>query len=215
MKKPRFFEEVAGIYKITNLITGQIYIGSSKNIRKRCQQHRHNISTKRIYGNDYSVKKPLYIDMRKYGLDNFEMEIVEITDNLLEREQYYIDLLKPHYNKNNPIVNLEEAKKKAREYSKKYAKIFLKNHPEYRKEYYAKNKGMTLEEFELYKENRHKKAIENEKEAIRKNTNKYNNQICLYKGKKYKLVTLAGKLKKEGIEFQYQEAKKYIITDME
>ena len=215
MKKPRFFEEVAGIYKITNLITGQIYIGSSKNIRKRCQQHRHNISTKRIYGNDYSVKKPLYIDMRKYGLDNFEMEIVEITDNLLEREQYYIDLLKPHYNKNNPIVNLEEAKKKAREYSKKYAKIFLKNHQEYRKEYYAKNKGMTLEEFELYKENRHKKAIENEKEVIRKNANKYNNQICLYKGKKYKLVTLAGKLKKEGIEFQYQEAKKYIITDME
>ena len=211
MKKPRFFEEVAGIYKITNLITGQIYIGSSKNIRKRCHQHRHNISTKRIYGNDYSVKKPLYIDMRKYGLDNFEMEIVEITDNLLEREQYYIDLLKPFYNKNNPIVNLEEAKKKAREYSKKYAK----NHPRNYKEYYAKKKGMTLEEFELYKENRHKKAIENRKEIIKKYTNKYNNQICLYKGKKYKLVTLAGKLKKEGIEFQYQEAKKYIIENMQ
>lgn len=38
--------------------------------------------------------------MLKYGFDNFNLEILEFctVENVLEREQYYIDLLKPEYN---------------------------------------------------------------------------------------------------------------------
>ena len=148
--------------------------------------------------------------MRKYGLDNFEMEIIEITDNLLEREQYYIDLLKPHYNKNNPIVNLEEAKKKAREYSKKYAKIFLKNHPEYRKEYYAKKKGMTLEEFELYKENRHNSIITRAKTPETKSTETIEREE---KGILYISVPERLKDKTIIIEINHGDSREHILVD--
>lgn len=38
--------------------------------------------------------------MLKYGYNNFNLEILEYCDKniLIEREQYYIDLLKPEYN---------------------------------------------------------------------------------------------------------------------
>ncbi len=38
--------------------------------------------------------------MLKYGYSKFRLEILEYcsVENLLEREQYYIDLLKPEYN---------------------------------------------------------------------------------------------------------------------
>ena len=38
--------------------------------------------------------------MAQYGLDNFLFEIIEETDNLKEREQYYIEQLNPSYNNN-------------------------------------------------------------------------------------------------------------------
>ena len=36
----------------------------------------------------------------KYGFSNFKLEILEYCDldNVIEREQYYINLLKPEYN---------------------------------------------------------------------------------------------------------------------
>ena len=86
--------KIAGIYKITNIITGEFYIGSSKDIKKRWVSHR-SLSVHKRYPN---VK--LYKAMASYGLDNFIFEIIEKTDNLKEREQYYIEQLKPSYNNN-------------------------------------------------------------------------------------------------------------------
>ena len=84
--------KISGVYKITNIITGDFYIGSSKNIKQRWASHK-SPSAKKRYPN---VK--LYKAMAKYGLDNFTFEIIEKTDNLKEREQYYIEQLKPSYN---------------------------------------------------------------------------------------------------------------------
>jgi group I intron endonuclease len=69
-----------GIYKITNNITGQSYIGQSKNIANRFKAH--------IQHNDTLLSK----DIKKYGKENFTFEVLEecTVDKLDEREDYYI-----------------------------------------------------------------------------------------------------------------------------
>ncbi len=44
--------------------------------------------------------------LKKYGMANFKLFIIEDTntDNLIEGEQYWIDILKPEYN-TNPIAS--------------------------------------------------------------------------------------------------------------
>lgn len=73
-----------GIYKITNLVNGKCYIGQSKNIEARWKGH------KREYlKHDY----PIYLAMRKYGVDNFKFEVIIECDkddlNFYETEYIY------------------------------------------------------------------------------------------------------------------------------
>ena len=86
--------KISGVYKITNIITGEFYIGSSCNIEKRWASHKIPSAHKK------HPNSKLYKDMAKYGRDNFTIEVIEETDNLREREQYYIKRLKPSYNNN-------------------------------------------------------------------------------------------------------------------
>ena len=70
--------KICGIYKITNTITGDFYIGSSKNVKHRWAQHKWP-STWNKYPN-----KQLYHDMKKYGVDKFVFEVlVEVEENFL------------------------------------------------------------------------------------------------------------------------------------
>ena len=85
---------ISGVYKITNNITGDFYIGSSKDIKLRWASHKRPSAQKR------QPNSKLYKAMASYGLDNFTFEIIEKTDNLREREQYYIEQLNPSYNNN-------------------------------------------------------------------------------------------------------------------
>ena len=57
--------KICAVYKITNTITGDFYIGSSKNIKNRLAAHKCK-STWKIHPNNQ-----LYLDMQKYGIDNF------------------------------------------------------------------------------------------------------------------------------------------------
>ena len=90
---------ISGIYKITNIITGDFYIGSSKNIKRRWKDHR-KITTRNKYNN-----YPLYRDMTIYGLDNFKFEVLkECENNLLKKLEYeYFLKLKPKYNISKPF----------------------------------------------------------------------------------------------------------------
>ena len=87
---------ITGIYKITNLIDGKIYIGQSRNIEQRFQQHK--LIPFRKSADDYD--KVLYQAIREYGLDNFQFEIIEECkeEELNQKENYYIDF----YKSNNP-----------------------------------------------------------------------------------------------------------------
>ena len=91
---------VCGVYKIINTINGKVYIGSSKDISRRWNEH--------IYSLDVNAhhNKKLQNAWNKYGRQNFKFEIIEECDekNQFEREQYYIDLYKPFLNDGYNIV---------------------------------------------------------------------------------------------------------------
>lgn len=85
----------SGIYKITNLVNQKFYIGGSVNVYNRMHTHRTKLKNK-----NHSCKHLEY-SYHKYGEDNFLFEVIEYCkqDELVLREQYYLDLLKPEYNK--------------------------------------------------------------------------------------------------------------------
>lgn len=108
--------KISGVYKITNTITNECYIGSSIDIKKRWIAHKQPCHWKQQPNNK------LYIDFQQYGLDKFKFEIVEETDNIKEREQYYIDSLKPIYNDRRANGwDLEKMKEHKRKYYKEYS----------------------------------------------------------------------------------------------
>ena len=107
--------KISGVYKITNTVTGDFYIGSSKNVKLRWAVHKRT-STWNKYPN-----KQLYHDMQEYGLDKFVCEILEEVeaDSLKEKEQKFIETLNPSYNnKNANGLDIERRKEFQKEYYK-------------------------------------------------------------------------------------------------
>lgn len=84
----------SGIYKIKNILTGEFYIGSSKCLKRRWIIHSYKLKK----GNHANII--LQRAWNKYGEDNIKFEVIEFCekDKLFEREQYYLDDLKPKYN---------------------------------------------------------------------------------------------------------------------
>ena len=75
--------KISAVYRITNTITGDFYIGSSKDVKRRWVNHKCPSSLKQHPNNQ------LYKDMQKYGVDKFVFEILaEVeADKLKEAEQ--------------------------------------------------------------------------------------------------------------------------------
>lgn len=84
----------SGIYKWTNKLTNDVYIGQSKNLAQRFMKY-FNLN----YLKDRNTLV-IHRALLKYGYSNFTLEILEYCDiiNLTEREQYYLDILNPKYN---------------------------------------------------------------------------------------------------------------------
>jgi len=80
--------DYSGIYKITRLKTGEIYIGQTTSIDKRFQDH-----VKSALGVGTLTSSQLHRTMAKDGPENFTFEIIEQVekDKLKEREAYYIN----------------------------------------------------------------------------------------------------------------------------
>lgn len=87
----------SGVYRWINLVNGKSYVGSSVNLGYRLKQY-YSVSYLNRKKSASSISRALV----KYGHSNFKLEILEYCEAdrliILEREQYYIDLLKPEYN---------------------------------------------------------------------------------------------------------------------
>ena len=88
--------KICGIYKITNTVTNDFYIGSSKDVKHRWRDHKRPSMRKK------HPNSQLYKDFQKYGLENFIFEVLEevAPEKLREKEQQFIETLKPTYNSN-------------------------------------------------------------------------------------------------------------------
>jgi group I intron endonuclease len=91
-------KKTSGVYSIVNLTNSKEYVGSSVGIENRWLQHRYKLNL----GKHHSPH--LQHSWTKYGQDAFELRIIEecepTKELLIEREQLYIDALKPAYNYN-------------------------------------------------------------------------------------------------------------------
>lgn len=83
-------KKISGVYMLLNKSTNQCYIGSSKDIDRRFYQHRYN--------KDRIITK-LYTDMKSNDFDFIVLTECAV-DELKQKEQEFIDLLKPYYNTN-------------------------------------------------------------------------------------------------------------------
>jgi group I intron endonuclease len=80
---PQEFINKFYVYKIINMINKKIYIGKSNNVKKRWREH---IS----YSNNKSHNYPISNAIRKYGKNNFSIEIV--GEFLCEQKAYDIEI---------------------------------------------------------------------------------------------------------------------------
>lgn len=79
------------IYLITNSIDNKKYIGLTKRgLDLRLKEHKWS-ATK-------GHKTYLYNAMRKHGIENFSISLLEETTQGAHREKFYISTLKPEYN---------------------------------------------------------------------------------------------------------------------
>lgn len=76
---------MCGIYLITNLVNGKQYVGQSNDIEYRWEQHKKSSTNKH-------KRSRLISAFKKYGIDNFKFEILELCspDELDAKEIQYI-----------------------------------------------------------------------------------------------------------------------------
>jgi group I intron endonuclease len=85
----------SGIYQIKNIKNNKIYVGSAVNLGRRKSRHFSELKSG-VHGNEH-----LQRSYDKWGRKSFSFEVIEKVENkkhLVEREQFYLDCLKPDYN---------------------------------------------------------------------------------------------------------------------
>lgn len=119
MKGRRIDWKKSGIYSIICTVNGKQYIGCSKNIYSRINNHKSILNNKKTkQDNVYFIE-----DWHKYGSDSFDYKVLEYTfDDLKGKECYYIEKYNTidrnfGYNlrRDHPIegmITLEETRKK-------------------------------------------------------------------------------------------------------
>ena len=118
-------EKISGIYEIRNILNNKVYIGSSKDVYERWKKHKNDLK------NNNHHSEHLQHAWNKYGENNFKFSIIEECqpENLIIREQYYIDFYKSSecncgYNMSKiagrPCLTKEQLSKMAKSLSEKF-----------------------------------------------------------------------------------------------
>ena len=87
-------KNASGIYQIQSIRNSKIYVGSAVNLRGRKYEHFANLKNKK-HGNQH-----LQNHYTKYGNADLRFSVLEFCEKekLIEREQFYINILKPVFN---------------------------------------------------------------------------------------------------------------------
>lgn len=94
------------IYKITNIINNKCYIGQTNNVQRRFAEHKRE--SQKTNPKD-STAKILYRAIQKYGLENFNFEVLEENvEHYNEREKYWIEYFDSYNNGYNATIGGEE-----------------------------------------------------------------------------------------------------------
>lgn len=115
----------SGVYRWVNNLNGKTYVGSGVNLAKRLGSY---YNKKELSRNP----RPILDALLKYGYNNFTLEILEYCPKtiLLEREQFYLDLLVPEYNILKHAYSLLGFKHSQESIEKLKAKIISPEHKE-------------------------------------------------------------------------------------
>ena len=140
-------KEIIGVYMLLNKNTNQWYIGSSKNIDRRFYQHRYN--------KDRMTTK-LYNDMKNNDFDFIVLTECSVNE-LKQKEQELIDLLKPYYNTNYASRGIKT--NQADNYNE-YHRLYLANVQEYNEAHKAACKKWNESHKDYFKRyyNEHKRS---------------------------------------------------------
>lgn len=109
-----------GIYRIKNSINNKIYIGSTKNIEARWAKHRA------LLRHNKHQNTHLQNAWNKYGENAFIFEVIEECkiEDLINREQFFIDNLNPEYNQTAIAGKVEMTAERRDKLSKSVLKAY-------------------------------------------------------------------------------------------
>jgi hypothetical protein len=143
------------IYKITDNTNNNIYVGSSKQTLKLREQNHKRLYKSYLKGGSIKGYTSSFEILKN---NNYIFEVIEETDDLKIREQYWIENI-DCINKNNANVDkkqkqkewYENNKERILEKRKQYAIDNADNYKEYQKNYRDANKEKTKEYNKQYK----------------------------------------------------------------
>lgn len=116
----------SAIYLWTNTINSKVYVGQTQNFYERIRQYIRGNDKNRLIGKAFA----------KYGMGNFELEILEKNiplDKLDEREQFWMDFYQSYNNKIGYNVCKEAGTTRGFHHSEESKRLMSEHH----KEYYA------------------------------------------------------------------------------
>ena len=161
----KFISKTSGIYVITNIKTGEKYIGQSKNIYQRINNHKSLLRNHRhIYKN--GQPSLLQKEWDKYGDQNFVFDILQFckVSELNNYEKYWINFYKTNRLKSGCGYNLNDGGAGQKRDVKPKKKCITINNGEIQKvipienlEYYLNlgfNKGLLQKNIEKMNKNR-------------------------------------------------------------
>ena len=69
---------ITGIYLIRNKVNNKVYIGQSIDIKRRIKEHIRSAQPEKYNKkSERDSNTPIHRAMQKYGIDNFEIQILE------------------------------------------------------------------------------------------------------------------------------------------
>lgn len=154
------------IYSITNIINNKKYVGSAVNYKVRWVRHLSELKCNRHHSNY------LQNAYNKYGKENFVFEILEEVNDineLITREQKWIDELKPEYNMTLIAgLNSHLGMKRSEETKKKISEALKgkKISQEHKENISISKKGVKIDGTNMNKDKKGKSLSENHKNKI-------------------------------------------------